>query len=83
MQKHQKVDIHEPADRPHLLRGEVALPERRRVGFQELVPGSLAPFRTGFETVLGQDILDRLAGNFVDPEPTKSTLDSGVDPRVR
>ena len=58
--EHKQEEVAESLDRQHLLRIEVALPERGRVNLQELVPRAGPALRSRLKPVLLQDVLDRV-----------------------
>ena len=78
----QEIQVHEPADRPHLLRREIALPKLIGVDLEKLIPSPLSSLGTGIETMLLQNVLDRLTRDLVDSQPPKLSQDPGIAPRV-
>ena len=77
MDVYQEIQIYEPTNRPHLLRREIALPQRRRMNLEELVPRTSTTQGTGIEIMFLEDILHRLAGDPPDPELAKLTENAG------
>lgn len=77
MQEHGKVNIYEPAQRPHSLRREIALPQGLCMAPQESVPNTLATLGAGIKSVLCQGGLHGLPKD-TDPEPFAVPENAGV-----
>lgn len=80
MQEPEEIHIDETTQRPHALRGEVALPQRMGMARQELVPRTPAPFGTRIETIFLQNVLNRLAADSLDAQLAELTQDARVSP---
>jgi hypothetical protein len=77
--EHQKVKIDHATDRPFPLAGEVALPHRGGVAFQEFGPSIRMVLGLGAETGFDQHVLHGLARNRV-PQPPHRLNDLRVPP---
>ncbi len=80
MHEHEEIEVHESSQRPHPLRGKIALPERVGVDLQELVPRPFAPLRAGVQSVFLQDVLYRLAADLPDSQLPKFPENARVAP---
>src|SRR5262245_15581330 len=80
VQEGDQEEFPDTAEREHLVRKKVALPEGGRVHLQKLVPRLLAAMRSRIEAVLAHDVSHELPGDFLPRELAEFAQDARVTP---